>query len=52
MYPGRRRETDMAAGLCPRAAVFKCGESFGHDPNPDDLCVSKVKHGESHVEAC
>jgi hypothetical protein len=42
----------MAATLCVRAAVFKRGESCGHDPNPDDLCVGKVKHGESHVEAC
>jgi hypothetical protein len=42
----------MAAVLCTRAAVFKRGESCGHDPNPDDLCVGKVKHGESHVEAC
>ena len=42
----------MAAGLCPRAAVFKRGESDGHDPNPDDLSAGKVKHGESHVEAC
>ena len=36
----------------PRAAVFKRGESHGHDPNPDDLRAGKVKHGESHVEAC
>ena len=42
----------MAAGLCPRAAVFKRGESGGHDPNPDDLRVDKVKHNESYVEAC
>ena len=35
----------------PRAAVFKRGESNGHDPNPDDLCVDRVKHDESHVEA-
>jgi hypothetical protein len=35
-----------------RAAVFKRGESNGHDPNPDDLRAGKVKHGESHVEAC
>lgn len=42
----------MAAALCARAAVFKCGESDRHDPKPDDLCADKVKHGESHVEAC
>ena len=42
----------MAAVLCTRAAVFKRGESDGRDPNPDDLSVGKVKHGESHVEAC
>jgi hypothetical protein len=42
----------MAAALCARAAVFKHGESSGHDPNPDDLRVGKVKHSESHVEAC
>jgi hypothetical protein len=41
----------MAAALCARAAVFKRGESDGHDPNPDDLCVGRVKHDESHVEA-
>jgi hypothetical protein len=35
-----------------RAAVFKRGESSGHDPNPDDLRVGKVKRGESRVEAC
>ena len=35
-----------------RAAVFKRGESGGYDPKPDDLGVGKVKHGESHVEAC
>jgi hypothetical protein len=35
-----------------RAAVFKRGEPVGHDPEPDDLHVGKVKHGESHVEAC
>ena len=51
MYPGRHRETDMAAASA-RAAVFKRGESSGHDPNPDDLRVGKVKHGESRVEAC
>ncbi len=32
--------------------MFKRGESSGHDPKPDDLGVSKVKRGESHVEAC
>ncbi len=42
----------MVAGLCPRTAVFKRGESFGHDPKPDDLCVGKVKRAERHVEAC
>ena len=42
----------MAAALCARAAVFKGGESCGHDPNPDDLRVDKVKRGESYVEAC
>ena len=42
----------MAAVLCTRAAVCKCGESRGHDPNPDDLRVGKVKRGESCVEAC
>ena len=42
----------MAAGLCPRAAVFKGGESTGYDPKPDDLRAGKVKHGESYVEAC
>lgn len=36
----------------PRAAVFKGGESYWHDPNPSDLRVGKVKHGESYVEAC
>ena len=41
-----------ALPTCTRAAVFKCGESDGHDPNPDDLRVGKVKHGENHVEAC
>lgn len=35
-----------------RAAVFKRGESYGYDPNPSDLRVGKVKHGESYVEAC
>lgn len=35
-----------------RAAVFKRGESYGHDPKPGDLRVGKVKHGESYVEAC
>ena len=38
--------------ICVRAAVFKRGESTGYDPKPDDLGVGKVKHGESHVEAC
>ena len=42
----------MAAGLRPRAAVFKRGESDGYDPNPSDLCASKVKRAERHVEAC
>ena len=41
----------MAAALCVRAAVFKRGESYGHDPNPDDLHVGRVKRDESHVEA-
>ena len=35
-----------------RAAVFKGGEPNGHDPNPDDLRVGKVKRAERHVEAC
>jgi hypothetical protein len=35
-----------------RAAVFKRGEPDGHDPNPDDLHVGKVKRAERHVEAC
>lgn len=38
--------------LRTRAAVFKRGESSGHDPNPDDLHDGKVKRGESCVEAC
>lgn len=43
----------MAAVLSStRAAVFKRGESSGHDPNPDDLHAGKVKRGESCVEAC
>lgn len=43
----------MAAVLSSiRAAVFKRGESSGHDPNPDDLHDGKVKRGESCVEAC
>jgi hypothetical protein len=42
----------MAAALCARAAVFKGGESLGHDPNPDDLRVGKAKHAERCVEAC
>lgn len=42
----------MAAVLCTRAAVFKGGESHGHDPNPDDLRVGKMKRGESYVEVC
>ena len=42
----------MAAALCARAAVFKRGESNGHDPKPDDLGVDKVKRAERHVEAC
>ena len=35
-----------------RAAVFKRGESNGHDPNPDDLRVGKMKRAERHVEVC
>ena len=35
----------------PRAAVFKCGESNGHDPKPGDLRVGRAKRGESYVEA-
>ena len=35
-----------------RAAVFKGGESIGHDPKPGDLRVGKVKRAERHVEAC
>jgi hypothetical protein len=42
----------MAAALCARAAVFKGGESNGHDPKPGDLCVDKVKRAERCVEAC
>ena len=42
----------MAAALCARAAVFKGGESTGHDPEPDDLHAGKVKRAERHVEAC
>ena len=42
----------MAAALCARAAVFKRGESSGHDPKPGDLRVGKVKRAERHVEAC
>ena len=41
-----------AASSEARAAVFKGGESNGYDPKPGDLRVGKVKHGESHVEAC
>ena len=41
----------MAAALCVRAAVFKGGESIGHNPKPDDLGMGRVKRGESHVEA-
>ena len=52
MYPGRHRETNMAAALCARAAVFKGGESNRHYPEPDDLRVGKVKRTERHVEAC
>ena len=42
----------MAAALCARAAVFKRGESDGHDPKPDDLRVGKTKRAERHVEVC
>ncbi len=42
----------MAAALSVRAAVFKRGESIGHDPKPDDLGMGKTKRGESHVEVC
>ena len=42
----------MVAGLCPRTTVFKGGEPDGHDPNPDDLRMDKVKRAERHVEAC
>ncbi len=38
--------------LCPRAAVFKRGEPCGHDPNPDDLRMDKMKRAERHVEVC
>ena len=38
--------------LTTRAAVFKGGEPDGHDPNPDDLRMDKVKRAERHVEAC
>ncbi len=42
----------MAAAPSVRAAVFKRGESNGHNPKPDDLRKGKAKRGESHVEAC
>ena len=42
----------MAAALCARAAVFKRGESRGHDPKPSDLRVGKMKRAERHVEVC
>ena len=41
----------MAAVLCTRAAVFKGGESNGHDPKPGDLRVGRAKRAERHVEA-
>ena len=41
----------MAAALCARAAVFKRGEPYGHDPNPDDLRVGRVKRSVRDVEA-
>ena len=41
----------MTAGLSPRVTVFKCGESDGDDPKPDDLRMSRVKRAERHVEA-
>ncbi len=41
----------MAAALCVRAAVFKGGESIGHNPKPGDLGVGRVKRAERHVEA-
>ena len=34
-----------------RATVCKRGESSGYDPKPGDLYASRVKRGESHVEA-
>ena len=49
---GKAQGNQYGRSLTTRATVFKRGEPFGHDPNPDDLCVGKVKHGESHVEAC
>ncbi len=42
----------MAAVRCTRAAVFKRGESNGHDPKPDDLRKGKMKRAERHVEVC
>jgi hypothetical protein len=41
----------MVAGLCPRTAVFKRGESNGYDPEPSDLREGRAKRGESCVEA-
>ena len=40
------------AAASARAAVFKGGESTGHDPEPDDLHAGKVKRAERHVGAC
>ena len=37
--------------LSTRATVFKRGEPRGYDPKPGDLCIGRVKRGESHVEA-
>ena len=37
--------------LTTRATVFKRGEPRGYDPKPGDLCIGRVKRGESHVEA-
>jgi len=43
--------TTWTMSTLARAAVFKGGESRGYDPKPSDLCVGRVKRGESHVEA-
>lgn len=50
--PGKAQGNRYGRSLTTRATVFKRGESCGYDPKPGDLCASKVKRGESHVEAC